>query len=62
MGKASNLTNRLSGYNKTEEHEVVFYKECSSSEIMSSVETVIFQKLEQYRQQANRERFILPEG
>jgi hypothetical protein len=29
---------------------------------MSSVEGVIFQKLEQYRQQANRERFILPEG
>ena len=62
MGKATNLTNRLSVYNKTEEHEVVFYKECSSPEIMSSAETVIFQKLEQYRQQANRERFILPEG
>ena len=62
MGKASNLTNRLSVYNKTEEHEVVFYKECSTSEIMSSVEPVIFQKLDEYRQQANRERFILPEG
>ena len=62
MGKATNLTKRLSVYNKTEEHEVVFYKECSSPEIMSSAEPVIFQKLEQYRQQANRERFILPEG
>ena len=61
MGKATNLTNRLSVYNKTEEHEVVFYKECSTPEIMSSVEPVIFNKLEQYRQQANRERFILPE-
>ncbi len=62
LGKATNLTNRLSVYNKTEEHEVVFYKECSSAEVMSSVEGVIFQKLEQYRQQANRERFVLPEG
>lgn len=62
LGKASNLTNRLSGYNKTEEHEVVFYKECSTSEIMSSVEGVVFQKLDEYRQQANRERFVLPEG
>jgi hypothetical protein len=62
LGKATNLTNRLSVYNKSEEHEVIFYKECSSPEVMSSAEQVIFQKLEQYRQQANRERFILPEG
>jgi cell division protein FtsB len=62
LGKAGNLTNRLSIYNKSEEHEVVFYKECSTPEVMSSVEGIIFQKLENYRQQANRERFILPEG
>jgi cell division protein FtsB len=68
LGKASNLTTRLSVYNKSEEgdsveeHDVVFYKECSSPEVMSSVEPVIFQKLDQYRQQANRERFVLPEG
>jgi hypothetical protein len=62
LGKASNLTNRLSTYNKSEEHEVVFYKECSTPEVMSSVENIIFQKLEEYRQQANTERFILPEG
>jgi hypothetical protein len=62
LGKASNLTSRLSGYNKTEEHEVIFYKECLTPEIMSSVESVVFQKLDEYRQEANRERFILPEG
>ena len=62
LGKAANLTTRLSVYNKTEEHQVIFYKECSSPEIMSSVEGVIFQKLDQYRQQANRERFVLPDG
>jgi len=46
MGKATNLTNRLSVYNKSEEHQVIFYKECSSPEVMSSVEGVIFKKLE----------------
>ena len=29
---------------------------------MSSVEGVIFKKLDPYRQQANRERFVLPDG
>ena len=29
---------------------------------MSSVEGVIFKKLDPYRQQANRERFVLPQG
>jgi hypothetical protein len=28
---------------------------------MSLVETVVFQKLEEYREQDNRERFILPD-
>jgi hypothetical protein len=29
--------------------------------IMSIVESLVFHKLKEYRQQANRERFILPE-
>jgi hypothetical protein len=61
FGKAKNLTSRLSTYNKTDEHEVVFYKECGSEEQMSNVENVVFQKLNKYREQANRERFILPQ-
>jgi translation initiation factor 6 (eIF-6) len=28
LGKATNLTNRLSTYNKTDEHEIVYYQEC----------------------------------
>tara|TARA_B110000259_G_C14030741_1_gene406573 strand:- start:5237 stop:5830 length:594 start_codon:yes stop_codon:yes gene_type:complete len=61
LGKAKNLTNRLSTYNKTDEHEVIFYQECNNENLMSLVETVVFQKLEEYREQANRERFILPD-
>ena len=60
LGKAKNLTNRLSTYNKTDEHEVIFYQECNDEETMSTLENVVFKKLTEYREQANRERFILP--
>jgi len=61
FGKTVNLTNRLSTYNKTEEHTVVYYKECKNDLVMSSAETAIFSKLDGYRAMKNRERFILPE-
>ena len=61
MGKATNLTNRLSTYNKTDEHEVIFNISCGTKEDMGIVEHMVFKKLEDYREQANRERFILPE-
>ena len=61
LGKAENLTNRLSTYNKTDEHEVVYYQSCTDEDSMKIVENLVFQKLKEYREQANRERFILPE-
>jgi len=61
LGKATNLTNRLSTYNKSDEHEVVYYQGCGDEETMGCVETMTFQYLKEYREQANRERFILPE-
>jgi hypothetical protein len=62
LGKATNLTSRLSVYNKSDEHEVVYYQECPDEETMSIVESLVFCKLKKYREQANRERFLLPEG
>ena len=62
LGKATNLTNRLSTYNKTDEHEVVYYQECPDEDTMTMAEQVVFQRLKDYREQANRERFILPEN
>jgi len=62
LGKAKNLTSRLSVYNKSDEHEVVYYQECPDEERMNVVETLVFCKLNEYREQANRERFLLPEG
>ena len=62
LGKAKNLTNRLSTYNKTDEHEVVYYQECEDEESMNTLEPLVFKKLGEYREQANRERFILPDN
>ena len=60
LGKASNLTNLLFTYNKSDEHEVIYYQECDGEDSMSAVESLVFQKLRSYREQANRERFVLP--
>jgi hypothetical protein len=61
IGKAKNLTNRLSTYNKTCDHTVVHYRECKSEEDMETAETMVLTKLREYREQANRDRFILPD-
>jgi hypothetical protein len=61
LGKATNLTNRLSTYNKSDEHQIVYYQGCGDEDNMSMVESLVFQKLKSYREQANRERFVLPE-
>jgi len=61
LGKANNLTNRLSTYNKSDEHEVGFTtKVVMMKKQWGCVENMIFQYLKEYREQANRERFILP--
>lgn len=61
LGKATNLTSRLSTYNKSDEHEVMYYASCGDEETMNLVETMVFKHLKDHREQANRERFILPE-
>jgi hypothetical protein len=61
LGKATNLTSRLSVYNKSDEHQVVYYGQCKDENTMGIVETMVFSQLEKYREQANRERFLLPE-
>ena len=61
IGKAKNLMCRLATYNKTCDHKVVYYKECKTEEDMALVETLVLSKLKDYKEQANRDRFILPE-
>jgi hypothetical protein len=60
IGKAKKLKNRLSTYNKTSEHEVVYYKSCKSEEDMNIIELMVINKLKNYKEKANRDRFILP--
>lgn len=42
LGKATNLTNRLSTYNKSDEHQVVYYQSCGDEETMRCVENMVF--------------------
>jgi hypothetical protein len=60
IGKTVNLKSRLSNYNTGVEHKVVYYKECKNEEEMRTIEEIIFFKLREFRETANRERFILP--
>jgi hypothetical protein len=60
IGKAIKLTNRLTVYNKTTEHEVIYYKECKTEEQMDIIERIVLEKLSKYKEKANRDRFILP--
>ena len=62
VGKAINLKKRLSSYNKTSEHEVIYYKSCNSVDDMNIIETLVLNKMKKYREKANRDRFILPVG
>jgi hypothetical protein len=60
IGKAIDLKDRLGTYNKTCDHEVVYYKECKSEEEMDLIEKNVLLKLSKYKEVANRDRFILP--
>jgi cell division protein FtsB len=62
FGKSKNLTSRLSTYNKTDEHEVIYYQPCGTESNMDVVEKLVLNKLDKYREVENRDRFILPEN
>ena len=62
IGSATCLKSRLSTYNKSLEHEVVYYSKCGEKEKMKILEGMVLTKLSEYREVANRDRFVLPEG
>ena len=62
IGSTIDLTDRLTQYNKDSEHEVIYYKGFESEEVMLLAEKMVLSKLDQYREQANRDRIILPIG
>jgi hypothetical protein len=61
FGKSKNLTSRLSTYNKTDDHEIIYYQPCGTEPNMDTVEKMVLNKLDKYREVENRDRFILPE-
>ncbi len=61
IGKAQNIKSRLSTYNKSMEHEVVYYVHCHTSQIAHLVESMVLTRLHKYREVVNRDRFVLPE-
>jgi hypothetical protein len=60
IGKAKELKNRLSTYNKTAEHEVIYYKGCNDEDDLKIIEQHVLRKLRNYKEKANRDRFVLP--
>jgi len=60
IGKAKDLKKRLSTYNKTCDHQVIYYKKCINEEILNLVELMTLKILKKYQEKANRDRFILP--
>jgi hypothetical protein len=57
IGKTQDLTNRLSTYNTTEDHKVVFFLECESQDEMNTLEKIVFTQLSHLRIRADREWF-----
>ena len=61
FGKTVRKNSRLSAYNKTIEHDVLYFREFKNVNQLIVAEKMVLYKLDKYREQANRDRFILPE-
>ena len=60
IGKAKDLLNRLSQYNKMSNYKVIYTKSFKDEGDMNLAETIILHSLEKYKEQMNHDRFILP--
>jgi prophage antirepressor-like protein len=60
VGRACDLADRLSTYDKTCSHQVIHYRGCPSYEHMIITETMVMCSLDDYREVANHDRFVLP--
>jgi len=62
IGKAKDLLNRLSQYNKMSNYKVIYLKPFKNEMDMNLAESIVLRKLDEYKEQMNRDRFILPKG
>ena len=58
IGKTQDLKKRLSTYNTTDNHEVVYYVSCKNKTNMDLLEKIIFMRLDDYRIEQNKEWFL----
>jgi hypothetical protein len=57
IGKKQDLQKRLSTYNTTDKHEVIYYTQCGDKETMDILEKLIHKKLNSKRIEPNKEWF-----
>jgi hypothetical protein len=57
IGKTQDLQKRLSTYNTTDKHEVIYYTSCGDKETMDILEKLIHKKLNSKRVEPNKEWF-----
>jgi KilA-N domain/T5orf172 domain len=62
IGKTTNLEETLAAYNRLEPTEYIFYMDCCSEHMMDVTETFVHSALAKYRDYANHEYFLIPEG
>jgi hypothetical protein len=62
IGKAKDLLNRLSQYDKMSNYRVIYSKPFKNEKDMNFAELIVLNGLEKYKDQMNRDRFILPVG
>lgn len=60
IGKAKDLFNRLSQYDKMSNFKVIYSKSFKNEEDTEFAESIVLKILEKYKEQMNHDRFILP--
>jgi len=61
IGKAQDLQKRMSVYNTTDKHEVIYSTSCKTKKNMDILETVVHNRLEDKRVEPNKEWFVSEE-
>jgi uncharacterized C2H2 Zn-finger protein len=62
VGLAKDLSERISNYDKLEDHFPIYYKAFMDEEQMKVAEDMVLKKLYVYREKESKDRFILPVG
>jgi hypothetical protein len=62
IGLAIDLSKRISSYNKLEDHYPIYYKSFKDEEQMKLAESMVLNKLYDYRMLESKDRFMLPLG